>query len=117
MPASAAQGGAVGFIVVASVAGSVGVGAVLANPKPDGCRNVEAVFVAAFRATHVEKIAHRVSPLVVVLGCRGLHRKKAAPWRRGLCLGQYSSASMIVRTRVVFDGSAGSSEPYSQAAS
>src|ERR1700720_3013396 len=75
MPASAALGGAVGLIVVASVAGCVGVGAIFANPNPDGCRNIEAVFVAALRATHVEKIAHGVSPFVV-LGCRGLHRKR-----------------------------------------
>jgi hypothetical protein len=75
---------------VASVAGRIGVGAIFANPNPDGCRNVEAAFVAALRATHFEKIAHGVSPLVVVLDCRGPHRKKAAPRRRGLSSGQYS---------------------------
>src|SRR5271170_3160039 len=78
MPASAAQGGAVRLIVVASVAGSIGVRAVFANPNPDGCRNVEAVFVAALRAAHFKKIAHGVSPLVVVLDLSGSASRKGA---------------------------------------
>jgi hypothetical protein len=36
---------------------------------------------------------------------------------RALCLGQYSSTTMIARTRVVCDGSAGSSEPCLQTGS
>jgi DNA invertase Pin-like site-specific DNA recombinase len=46
-----------------------------------------------------------------VIEAQARPRGKEAALSGGLCLGQYSSASMIVRTRVVLVGSAGSSEP------
>jgi hypothetical protein len=49
MAASGALGGAAGLIVVGSVARRIGVGAVVGDANPDGCLNVEPVFVAAFR--------------------------------------------------------------------
>jgi hypothetical protein len=65
MSARRALSRADGLEVMGSVAGSIRVGAVFANPYPEGCLNVEPVFVAALWATHVEKIGHGLNLLVL----------------------------------------------------
>jgi hypothetical protein len=55
IPARTAACRGFGRIFVIAAAGSVGVGAVPANPDPHDGLNVD---TAAFRATHVEKVGH-----------------------------------------------------------
>jgi hypothetical protein len=58
MSASAAANGAFWRVFMVTAAGSVGVGAVPADPNPHRRLNVDVVLVAAFWATHVEKVGH-----------------------------------------------------------